>query len=175
MRSVPIGLPDDGHPGALLHQDHKKLGRVPDGGGHRVHGRSTWQIGRKGRRGASERAVVEGDIAPSPVSARAWTVSFLVGFAGWLLTGKLVEGAWIYLASVVLGMIAAMVSGRPISLLALWLGMLASYPVAVGLGVFAFLGEEGSWLVTVLQIVVPFGGLTAVGFGSCLVVLRAIR
>jgi transposase InsO family protein len=27
------------HPGALLHQDHKKLGRVPDGGGHRIHGR----------------------------------------------------------------------------------------------------------------------------------------
>ena len=28
------------HPGALLHQDHKKLGRVPDGGGHRIHGRA---------------------------------------------------------------------------------------------------------------------------------------
>lgn len=28
------------HPGALLHQDHKKLGRVPDGGGHRVLGRA---------------------------------------------------------------------------------------------------------------------------------------
>lgn len=28
------------HPGALLHQDHKKLGRVPEGGGHRVHGRT---------------------------------------------------------------------------------------------------------------------------------------
>jgi transposase InsO family protein len=27
------------HAGALLHQDHKKLGRVPDGGGHRVLGR----------------------------------------------------------------------------------------------------------------------------------------
>ena len=27
------------HPGALLHQDHKKLGRIPDGGGHRVTGR----------------------------------------------------------------------------------------------------------------------------------------
>ena len=27
------------HPGALLHQDHKKLARVPDGGGHRVLGR----------------------------------------------------------------------------------------------------------------------------------------
>jgi transposase InsO family protein len=29
------------HPGALLHQDHKKLGRIPDGGGHRALGRST--------------------------------------------------------------------------------------------------------------------------------------
>ena len=28
------------HPGALLHQDHEKLARVPDGGGHRVHGRA---------------------------------------------------------------------------------------------------------------------------------------
>ena len=28
------------HPGALLHQDHKKLGRVPDGGGHRIRGRT---------------------------------------------------------------------------------------------------------------------------------------
>jgi transposase InsO family protein len=28
------------HPGALLHEDHKKLGRVRDGGGHRVLGRA---------------------------------------------------------------------------------------------------------------------------------------
>jgi transposase InsO family protein len=28
------------HPGALLHQDHKKLGRIPDGGGWRVRGRA---------------------------------------------------------------------------------------------------------------------------------------
>lgn len=28
------------HPGSLIHQDHKKLGRIPDGGGHRVHGRA---------------------------------------------------------------------------------------------------------------------------------------
>jgi len=27
------------HPGALVHQDHKKLGRIPDGGGHRALGR----------------------------------------------------------------------------------------------------------------------------------------
>jgi transposase InsO family protein len=28
------------HPGELVHIDVKKLGRIPDGGGHRVHGRS---------------------------------------------------------------------------------------------------------------------------------------
>ena len=28
------------HPGALLHQDHKKLGRIPDGGGWRALGRA---------------------------------------------------------------------------------------------------------------------------------------
>ncbi len=40
----PTGIPvryQACHPGALLHQDHKKLGRVPDGGGHRIHGRTT--------------------------------------------------------------------------------------------------------------------------------------
>jgi transposase InsO family protein len=36
------------HPGALLHQDHKKLGRIPDGGGWRVVGR-----GRDRHRGHS--------------------------------------------------------------------------------------------------------------------------
>jgi len=33
------------HPGELVHLDVKKLGRIPDGGGHRIHGRA------KGRRG----------------------------------------------------------------------------------------------------------------------------
>lgn len=40
----PTGLPirryEACHPGALVHQDHKKLGRIPDGGGHRALGRS---------------------------------------------------------------------------------------------------------------------------------------
>lgn len=40
------------HPGGLLHQDHKKLGRVPDGGGHRALGRSTETRRRQVRRGA---------------------------------------------------------------------------------------------------------------------------
>ena len=34
---VPIRYVHD-HPGSLVHQDHKKLGRIPDGGGHRIHG-----------------------------------------------------------------------------------------------------------------------------------------
>jgi len=37
------------HPGALVHQDHKKLGRVPDGGGWHVLGR-----GRDGYHGKSK-------------------------------------------------------------------------------------------------------------------------
>ena len=41
----PTGLPvrryEACHPGALVHQDHKKLGRIPDGGGHRALGRSS--------------------------------------------------------------------------------------------------------------------------------------
>ncbi len=35
---VPVRYVHD-HPGSLVHQDHKKLGRIPAGGGHRVHGR----------------------------------------------------------------------------------------------------------------------------------------
>jgi len=49
----PTGLPvrryEVCHPGVLVHQDHKKLGRIPDGGGHRALGRST--EARRGRRG----------------------------------------------------------------------------------------------------------------------------
>jgi transposase InsO family protein len=40
------------HPGALVHQDHKKLGRIPDGGGWRVLGRSTETRQRRGGAGA---------------------------------------------------------------------------------------------------------------------------
>jgi transposase InsO family protein len=40
----PTGLPvrryEACHPGALVHQDHKKLGRIPDGGGHRAQSRA---------------------------------------------------------------------------------------------------------------------------------------
>lgn len=36
------------HPGALIHQDHKKLGRIPDGGGWRSEGRSSETRRRRG-------------------------------------------------------------------------------------------------------------------------------
>jgi transposase InsO family protein len=38
LSGVPVRYVRD-HPGALVHQDHKKLGRIPIGGGHRALGR----------------------------------------------------------------------------------------------------------------------------------------
>lgn len=38
LSGVPVRYVHD-HPGSLIHQDHKKLGRIPDGGGHRALGR----------------------------------------------------------------------------------------------------------------------------------------
>jgi hypothetical protein len=32
-------------PGELIHIDVKKLGHIPDGGGHRIHGRATARRG----------------------------------------------------------------------------------------------------------------------------------
>ena len=37
---LPVRRYEVCHPGALVHQDHKKLGRIPDGGGHRSLGRA---------------------------------------------------------------------------------------------------------------------------------------
>jgi transposase InsO family protein len=60
----PTGLPvrryEVCHPGALVHQDHKKLGRIPDGGGHRVLGRST-ETRRKSKLGYDHFEVVVDD------------------------------------------------------------------------------------------------------------------
>jgi transposase InsO family protein len=48
----PTGLPvrryQACHPGELVHQDHKKLGRIPDGGGHRVLGRAAAPSAHRG-------------------------------------------------------------------------------------------------------------------------------
>jgi hypothetical protein len=37
------------HPGELVHIDVKKLGRIPDGGGWRAHGREAVRVGREKR------------------------------------------------------------------------------------------------------------------------------
>jgi transposase InsO family protein len=50
------------HPGALVHQDHKKQGRIPDGGGHRVLGRST-EVRQRQRGGGYEHLEVVVDDA----------------------------------------------------------------------------------------------------------------
>jgi len=49
------------HPGALLHQDHKKLGRIPDGGGWRVLGRGGGTKRGWGRAGYDHLEVVIDD------------------------------------------------------------------------------------------------------------------
>jgi transposase InsO family protein len=61
----PTGLPvrryEACHPGALVHQDHKKLGRIPDGGGHRALGRASATPRARGRLGYDHFEVVIDD------------------------------------------------------------------------------------------------------------------
>jgi transposase InsO family protein len=61
----PTGLPvrryEVCHPGALVHQDHKKLGRIPDGGGHRVHGRAVAPHSHRAGRGYDHFEVIVDD------------------------------------------------------------------------------------------------------------------
>ncbi len=61
----PTGLPvrryEVCHPGALVHQDHKKLGRIPDGGGHRVLGRAHAPGNHRARLGYDHFEVVVDD------------------------------------------------------------------------------------------------------------------
>ena len=45
LSGVPVRYVHD-HPGSLVHQDHKKLGRIPIGGGHRLLGRDHGSRGR---------------------------------------------------------------------------------------------------------------------------------
>jgi leucine-zipper of insertion element IS481 len=46
----PIRRYEHPHPGDLVHLDVKKLGRIPAGGGHRVHGRATGTVNRRADR-----------------------------------------------------------------------------------------------------------------------------
>ena len=50
LSGVPVRYVHD-HPGSLIHQDHKKLGRIPHGGGHRILGRAAAPHGHGRGRG----------------------------------------------------------------------------------------------------------------------------
>ncbi len=60
LSGVPIRYVHD-HPGSLVHQDHKKLGRIPPGGGHRLLGRSSGTSRGWGRTGYDHFEVVVDD------------------------------------------------------------------------------------------------------------------
>jgi transposase InsO family protein len=75
------------HPGALIHQDHKKLGRVPDGGGWRVLGRTGASQDRRTRGydhlevfvdDASRYAVVV-PVADERGAAASWAAEIAIG------------------------------------------------------------------------------------------------
>ena len=47
--ATPIRRYERARPGELVHVDVKKLGRIPAGGGHRIHGRQTRSAHKRGR------------------------------------------------------------------------------------------------------------------------------
>jgi transposase InsO family protein len=71
------------HPGALLHQDHKKLGRIPDGGGWRVTGRAGRVRGGKAGAGSEHFEVIVDDasryavVVPVPDETSASAIAAL--------------------------------------------------------------------------------------------------
>jgi transposase InsO family protein len=60
LSGVPVRYVRE-HPGELVHQDHKKLGRIPDGGGHRMLGREQGHRDRKAGVGHDHFEVVVDD------------------------------------------------------------------------------------------------------------------
>jgi transposase InsO family protein len=75
------------HPGALVHQDHKKLGRIPDGGGWRTRGRENRPNRQRGR-GYDHLEVVIDDasryavVVPVPDETAASAIAALETAAG---------------------------------------------------------------------------------------------
>ena len=71
------------HPGALLHQDHKKLGRIPDGGGWRALGRDAAPHHGRSRMGYEHLEVVIDDasryavVVPVPDETSASSIAAL--------------------------------------------------------------------------------------------------
>jgi transposase-like protein len=66
------------HPGDLVHLDVKKLGRIPAGGGHRVHGRAA---GRS-TVGPTEAAVARTTCTPRSTTTHGWLM-----WRSWVMSG----------------------------------------------------------------------------------------
>ena len=107
LSGVPVRYVHD-HPGSLVHQDHKKLGRIPDGGGHRMLGRATAPHSHGPERGYDHVEVVVDDATRlayvahvSDESARSASRALLdaaVWFAerGVRIERVLTDNAWAY-------------------------------------------------------------------------------
>lgn len=106
LSGVPVRYVHD-HPGSLVHQDHKKLGRIPAGGGHRLLGREHGSRGR-GTLGFDHFEVVVDDATrlayvahvpnESATSASRALVDAAVWFAerGVRIERVLTDNAWAY-------------------------------------------------------------------------------
>lgn len=86
--------------------------------------------------------------------------AFLVGFLGWLAVATIRPvDPWLWLAPFALGLAAAAAAPRPLGLVVALLGIGASYPAALGLGVIAYLGENMPTYLTL------FLSTASAGFG----------
>jgi len=118
LSGVPVRYVHD-HPGSLVHQDHKKLGRIPAGGGHRVHGRANVVRNRQHGPGYDHFEVIVDDhtrlayVAQVPdESARSASQALLdaaVWFAGHgvRIERVLTDNAWAYTRATYAGAIDA--------------------------------------------------------------------
>lgn len=107
LSGVPVRYVRD-HPGALVHQDHKKLGRIPDGGGHRLLGREAAPHSHRANLGYDHFEVVVDDatrlayVAHVPNESARSASSALLDAAVWFaergvrIERVMTDNAWAY-------------------------------------------------------------------------------
>jgi transposase InsO family protein len=107
LSGVPVRYVHD-HPGSLVHQDHKKLGRIPTGGGHRLLGRSSETRRRRSDLGYDHFEVVVDDatrlayVAQVPNESASSASRALLDAAVWFaergvrIERVLTDNAWAY-------------------------------------------------------------------------------
>jgi len=107
LSGVPVRYVHD-HPGSLVHQDHKKLGRIPDGGGHRILGRADGPHAHRSGLGYDHFEVVIDDatrlayVAHVPTESARTASQALLDAAVWFaghgvrIERVLTDNAWAY-------------------------------------------------------------------------------